>query len=97
MYVYFIGLPPKVSIRPAEVRVNKGEPVEFFCLATGVDNGDFIYQWFLNNFPIAGQDTQILTINSVSEHNTGEYRCLIRNSNGEVSQSEVARLVLSMH
>ena len=97
MYIYYLivrRLPPETSITPTEVTVRIGEPVSFYCSATGMDSSDFIYQWSLNDLPIAGQDTQILAINSVSEQDTGEYRCFVRNTNGEVRQSEVARLIL---
>ena len=92
-----IVLPPKVSISPTEVTSRIGAPVSFYCSATGVDSSDFVYQWSLNDFPIPGQDTKILAINNVSEQDTGEYRCFVRNSNGEVGQSELARLISSMH
>ena len=96
LYLYLIVLPPEVNITPAEVKVREGERVEFFCSATGVGNNDFTYQWFLNNLPIAGQATPTLVINSASEHNTGDYMCFVSNPDGEIGQSEVARLILGM-
>ena len=77
-----------------EVEVRKRELVEFVCSATGVGADDIIYQWFLNDLPVAGQDTSILVINAVSEDNTGAYKYFVRNEYNETGQSEVVTLVL---
>ena len=77
-----------------EVKVRKKEPVEFYCSATGVGADDFIYQWFLNDLPVAGQDASTLIINAVSEDNTGAYKCFVRNQYNGTGQSEVVTLIL---
>ena len=93
--LYSIALPPVVSITSEiKVKVKKGEHVEFICSATGVGANDFIYQWFLNDLPVAGQDTATLVIDAVSEDNTGDYRCFVRNRYKGTGQSEVATLIL---
>ena len=58
---------------------------------------DFVYQWFLNDFPIAVQHTSILVIDAVSEDNTGDYKCFVRNQYKGIGQSEVVKLVLGNH
>ena len=77
-----------------EVKARKGELVEFNCSATGVGADHFIYQWFLNDLPVAGQDASTLVISAVSEDNTGDYNCFVRNQYSGTGQSEVVTLVL---
>ena len=77
-----------------EVEVREGERVEFVCSAMGVGSDNFIYQWFLNGLPVADQDTSTLIIGAVSENDTGDYRCFVRNGYSGIGQSEVAILIL---
>ena len=77
-----------------QVEVRKGEQVEFVCSATGVGTDHFIYQWFLNDLPLAGQRTSTLVNDVVSEDNTGDYKCFARNQYNGTGQSEVVTLVL---
>ena len=79
-----------------EVQVREGERVEFVCSATGVGIDNFIYQWFLNDHLVAGQDTPTLVIVAVSENNTGAYKCFVRNQYNGIGQSEVATLTLGI-
>ena len=58
----------------------------------GVDH--FVYQWFLNGLPVAGQDTSTLAIVAVSEDNTGDYKCFVRNQYNGIGYSEVVTLIL---
>ena len=76
------------------LEVKEGERVEMYCSATGVGTDNFIYQWFLNDLPVAGQDTSTLVIGAVSEDNTGDYQCFVRNQYDGIGQSEVVKLVL---
>ena len=48
----------------------------------------------LNDLPVAGQATPTLVINDVSEDDTGNYMCFVRNAYGGIGQSETARLIL---
>ena len=83
-----------VSIVPnKELNFKEGERVEMYCSAAGVGADNFIYQWFLNDFPIAG-DTSTLVIGAVLEDNTGDYQCFVRNQYNGIGQSEVVKLVL---
>ena len=75
------------------LEVKQGERVEMHCSATGVGADNFVYQWFLNDLPIAG-DTSTLVIDVVSKENTGDYQCFVRNLYDGIGQSEVVKLVL---
>ena len=85
-----------VFITPAgEVVVKKGAHAEFNCLATGIGAAIFKYQWFLNNEPIAHQDTRTLIVTSVSAANTGDYTCSVLNPYEVMGQSNnTATLIL---
>ena len=94
-YIYVIAFPPVVRIASeTEIKVRRGEHVEFVCSATGVGSVYFIYQWFLNGRPINDQDTSTLVIDAVSENDTGDYKCFARNQYNGTGQSEEATLVL---
>lgn len=77
-----------------EVKVSKGEYIEILCSATGVGADGFMYQWFLNDLPIADQDGSILVIGAVTEDNTGDYKCFVRNQYNGIGQSEAVKLVI---
>ena len=77
-----------------EVKVREGEHVKFTCSATGVGADGFVYQWFLNDLPVVGQRTSTFVIAAVSEDNTGDYKCFVRNQYNGTGQSEVVTLVL---
>ena len=79
---------------PEEVQTMIGGNAEFFCLASGLGANNLTYQWFLNDLPIADQAEPTLVINDVSEDNTGDYLCFVRNPYGGIGQSRVARLIL---
>ena len=87
-------LPPEVAITPAEINTTQGKTVEFICTAHGLGANNFTYQWFLNDLPVAGQATPKLVINDVSNEDTGDYTCFVRNSYGGINQSEMARLLI---
>ena len=71
-----------------------GGNAAFVCSASGLGANNFTYQWFLNDLPIAGQAEPTLIITDVSEDNTGDYMCFVRNPYGGIGQSGVARLIL---
>ena len=82
-------------ITPAEIKVEKGKGAEYVCSATGLGIANFIYQWFLNDLPIADQAMPTLVINDVTDDDTGDYVCFVGNPYGGIGQSEVAKLILS--
>ena len=85
---------PEVNIMPAEIQVKKGDSAEFLCSATGLEANNFTYQWFLNDLPVAVQAMPTLVINDITESDTGDYVCFVRNPYGGIGQSGVARLII---
>ena len=76
-----------------EIQVMKERRVEFVCSATGVGADSFVYQWFLNDLPVTDQNASTLIIRAVSENDTGNYQCFVRNQYDGIGQSEVTRLI----
>ena len=76
-----------------ELKVKEGERVKMHCSADGVGAENFVYQWFLNDLSFAS-DTSTFVIGAVSEDNTGDYQCFVRNQYNGIGQSEVVKLVL---
>ena len=97
--MYLPALPPVVSVMSVrETELKEGENAEFNCTATGVGASNFTYQWFLNNQPVDGEDTQTLVVSSVSEGNTGDYTCSVLNPYGVIGRSDnIITLVLGTY
>ena len=86
-------LPPAVHVMPMNRTVDKGEKTTFSCIASGVGNSSFTYQWYHNNNPITGEHQSILT-NTASLANSGNYACSVRNRYGNTSISGAALLII---
>ena len=86
-----------MTIVPTQIETKKEGYAEFNCSATGLGVDGFKYQWFLNKDLVAEQNTSILVIEEISEYNTGEYTCSVKNSYGGIGRSGVARLILGNH
>ena len=86
--MYLTVLPPEVNITPAEIQTTEGKTVEFLRTACGLGASTFTYQWFLNDLPVT-EATPNLVINDVSEEDTGNYMCFVRNPYGGISESEI--------
>ena len=48
----------------------------------------------MNDLPVVDQAMPTLIINDVTEDDTGDYVCFVRNPYGDIGQSGVARLIL---
>lgn len=84
-----------VSISPGLINGRKGGRAEFNCLATGVGEAEFEYQWFLNQRLIPDQSTSTLIINDVTYADSGDYTCSVRNPYKGIGHSGVANLLIS--
>lgn len=82
--------------------MNFGEPASVQCLITGGDL-PMTVQWFLNEQPAAsiqgvslskiGKRINVLSIESVAGHHSGNYSCQAKNVAGMSSQA--ARLIVN--
>ena len=93
-YIIYIVLPPTVNIVPMSRTVDEETETTFACMASGVGNKSFAYQWFLNNNRVPGEDKPILNI-VASQDRSGSYTCSVKNEYGNISQSEAAVLTIS--
>ena len=80
-----------MNIEPTDRNVNEGEKTNFTCIASGVSNDSFTYDWSLNDNPVRGEHNQILVIEAL-KNNSGSYTCSVKNRYGSTTRSKVAVL-----
>jgi hypothetical protein len=79
---------PSFIVQPQNVNTKINEPVTFTAKATG--KSPLKYSWLKDGVLIAGKDSSILTILSVSYLDTGSYRCKVVDSTGKTASSDPA-------
>ncbi|HXJ55641.1 MAG TPA: immunoglobulin domain-containing protein [Verrucomicrobiae bacterium] len=89
--LYQIPAAPKITVQPVNASVVPGGNVVFSVGASGT--APLSYQWFRNNWAIAGATGATHTINSVQTADAGAYKVWVRNSLGTVV-SAVATLTV---
>ena len=85
---------PKITVQPADLTVNAGETATFTIKAGG---GNLSYQWQYSedggsawaNCAAAGNDTDTLSFAAALDHSGRTYRCIVTNSEGEVTSNAV--------
>ena len=76
---------PRWVQTPSELTVLTGGVATFSATASGVPEP--AYQWSFNGKPIAGATTAILTLNSVTTMQSGQYSVTASNASGTISHS----------
>ena len=71
---------PAILTQPASSIVNPGTTLRLNVDAVG--QAPLSYQWFRNGEPIAGAQTNLLVLDSLSATNAGKFTCFITNSAG---------------
>jgi uncharacterized repeat protein (TIGR01451 family) len=84
---------PTITVQPANVTVNAGQPATFNVTATGT--APLYYQWQFGGGAIAGATNSSYTIASSTAANTGSYSCVVTNSAGSTN-SQVATLTVNI-
>jgi hypothetical protein len=87
---------PTITVQPANVSVQVGQPATFSVLAVGT--APLYYQWQFGSNAIAGATNSSYTIASTVETNSGSYSCVVSNAYGSVTSSVVmlqASLILN--
>ena len=82
---------PSIVAQPQSQTVASGSAVSFGVTARGLPM--LAYQWYFNGVPVSGGTGSLLTLNSVTTADVGDYRCIITNSYGSAT-SLVATLVV---
>ncbi|MGC8742306.1 MAG: 6-bladed beta-propeller [Verrucomicrobiia bacterium] len=82
---------PVIIEQPKDQIVQKGDTATFNIL---VEGSQLSYQWYFNNTPILGSNSDKLIITNAQSSNEGEYYVVVTNSLGTVT-SAIARLTLS--
>ena len=84
---------PAFTTEPASLTIASGSNASFTIVTSGAPQPT--YQWTLNGNNISGATASILTINSVSAVNAGNYACVATNSAGTVTSTTATLTVLS--
>ncbi len=79
--------PPEIRSMPPDRTVNPGDSVTLTAEVAGAI--PLNYQWLLNGTRIAGAQSRILTINSFSFRNAGDYRLEVWNTEGRILSDPV--------
>ena len=82
---------PSIASQPQSQTASSGKTVVFGVVARGLPA--LSYQWFYNGQPISGQTASLLTLNSVTTGDVGDYRVTVTNLYGSVT-SLAATLVV---
>lgn len=53
------------------------------------------YQWYRNNFPLAGQTTDTLTLSNIQLSNDANYYCIVENTRYLINSNSVRLSVIS--
>jgi hypothetical protein len=76
---------PTISVPPQSIAVNAGSNAVFTVTAAGT--APLRYQWQHNSANLAGKTNDVLTINSVSWSDAGNYRVIVTNAAGAITSS----------
>ena len=89
--LYQIPVAPIITVQPVSVFSVPGGKVEFSVGASGT--APLTYQWYRNNWAMAGATGATHTINSAQTYDAGPYKAVVRNSGG-AAMSSVATLTV---
>ncbi|XP_065905663.1 uncharacterized protein [Dysidea avara] len=86
---------PEVTVIPSSQSVDVTDTATFYAVARGVGSDMFTYQWRNGRRNIRGANGPILTISNVKRGDTGSYRCVIENKDGDIVVSDHVRLSIA--
>jgi hypothetical protein len=78
--------PPSILTQPVSQSALEGGTIELSVVATG--SAPLSFQWFLNDEPIEGATSSILTLASATPDQSGLYKVFISNEAGSVTSDE---------
>ena len=67
---------------PSNQSVEVTHTATFITSVSGVGVDKFTYQWKHNSIVIAKENESVMVIQGVTESDSGEYECTVRNENG---------------
>lgn len=86
------ALKPSILRQPTAAKVMQGDSVTIDVLADGT--APLTYQWSKDGTPLAGKTAPILTLDSTTASDGGQYSVVIKNDVGEVTSAAAAVLVV---
>ena len=82
---------PIILSQPKAVMAEKGQTASFNVEVAAIP--DASYQWFKNGQAISGATSEVLSIESVSANDAGNYSVAIKNASGSVTSHEATLTV----
>lgn len=89
MHIYFAGL-PTVEVTPLNQSTEVTTNVNLIATPEGVGRKNFRFQWKKGSENIAYGNGPLLTLENVSENDTGSYTCHVRSQYGDSAVSNIA-------
>lgn len=89
----FIQVPPGISTQPASQTVNAGSNVSFNVAAGGTP--PLSYQWYKNGSPVAGANSDKLSLQGVQDDDAGSYTVSVSNGAGSLTSTPATLTVVT--
>ena len=89
----FIQVPPNISTQPASQTINAGSGVSFNVTAGGT--APLGYQWYKNGSPVAGANSDTLTLQGVQDADAGSYTVTVSNGAGSQTSNPATLTVIT--
>ena len=89
----FIQVPPSISTQPASQTVNAGSNVSFNVAAGGT--APLSYQWYKDGSPVAGANSDTLSLQGVQADAAGSYTVKVTNGAGSLTSSPATLTVIT--
>jgi len=92
-----------VSVLPNDLELGEGRTANFTAIASGINEGNFIYQWKKrgsNSLPdkVSGVNETVLSIPDIIKSDEGQYYCIVTNEwNRSVESNNVTLIIYGEH
>src|SRR6185369_1757053 len=90
-----VATPFIIITQPQSQTVSSGSNVSFFVAVSG-GTTPYTYQWYFNNVAIGGATSSTYSISPATQTNTGLYKVIIHDANGQTLTSVNAQLTVTI-
>lgn len=84
-----------IIVQPQSQTISSGSNVSFSVAVAG-GTPAYTYQWYFNNVAIVGATSSTYSINPATQTNTGQYKVIIQDANGQTLTSVNAQLTVTI-
>lgn len=86
-FISDVAIEPQIVVHPFNISVAPLTPATLRVMAVG--QGTFQYQWYKNDGPISGANSQTYTIPSTTQNDVGQYFVIVSNSFGTTTSRSI--------